>query len=50
MVRLALVIAAQEGAKVLGLSVDARNEPAIRLYSRSGFIETGRREVYLRHW
>jgi ribosomal protein S18 acetylase RimI-like enzyme len=29
------------------LSVDARNEPALRLYHRHGFAETGRREVFL---
>lgn len=29
------------------LSVDARNEPALRLYRRHGFAETDRREVWL---
>jgi len=34
-------------AAVLTLSVDARNEPALRLYRRHGFAETDRREVWL---
>jgi mycothiol synthase len=35
--------------RVLTLCVDARNDPALRLYRRFGFIETERREVWLAH-
>lgn len=31
------------------VSVDARNEPALRLYRRHGFAETDRREVFIAH-
>ena len=34
----------------LSLSVDARNEPALRLYRRHGFGEVGRREAFLAVW
>jgi ribosomal protein S18 acetylase RimI-like enzyme len=33
----------------VALAVDARNEPALRLYSRHGFRETGCRAVWLAH-
>lgn len=36
-------------ASVAEVSVDARNEPALRLYRRHGFAETDRREVFLAH-
>jgi ribosomal protein S18 acetylase RimI-like enzyme len=39
--------AARSRAAALALSVDARNEPALRLYYRHGFVETERREVFL---
>lgn len=41
--------AARGGIPAVGLSVDARNEPALRLYRRHGFAETDRREVFLAH-
>ncbi len=37
-------------ANALTLSVDGRNEPALRLYRRHGFVETDRREVFLAQW
>jgi ribosomal protein S18 acetylase RimI-like enzyme len=43
----ALRIAAESDYRALTLSVDARNEPALRLYRRHGFIETERRGVWL---
>jgi ribosomal protein S18 acetylase RimI-like enzyme len=43
----ALADAGRSGAAVLTLFVDARNEPALRLYRRRGFVETDRREVWL---
>ncbi len=39
--------AASEGATVLALAVDERNLPARHLYSRWGFGETARREVWV---
>jgi ribosomal protein S18 acetylase RimI-like enzyme len=32
------------------LSVDGRNEPALRLYRRNGFVETARSEVFIAQW
>jgi len=32
------------------LSVDARNTPAVKLYTRHGFVEYDRREVWLASW
>jgi mycothiol synthase len=43
-------IAASSGYQFVSVSVDARNEPALRLYRRHGFVETDRREVYLAQW
>jgi ribosomal protein S18 acetylase RimI-like enzyme len=37
-------------ASALTLSVDGRNEPALRLYRQHGFVETDRREVFLARW
>ncbi len=34
----------------LKLSVDVRNTPALRLYTRHGFVEYDRREVWLASW
>ena len=45
----ALSEAAQRGASSVIVSVDSRNELALRLYQRGGFIETDRREVWLAH-
>jgi mycothiol synthase len=42
--------AARSRAAALVLNVDARNEPALRLYRRHGFVETERREVFLAHY
>lgn len=41
--------AACAGFGTVELSVDVRNEPALRLYRRHGFAETDRREVLLVH-
>lgn len=45
-------IAAATLSKVKGLSVtvDARNEPGLKLYTRRGFTETMRQSVFLAHW
>jgi mycothiol synthase len=40
-------IAANAGYQSVIVSVDARNEPALRLYRQHGFEETNRREVFL---
>lgn len=47
---LATRIAASSGYQALSISVDVRNEPALRLYRRDGFVETDRRDVYLACW
>ena len=47
-VRYAIAFAAREAA-ALTLSVDGRNDPALRLYRRHGFRESDRRDVYLWH-
>lgn len=39
--------AARAGASSLSVSVDSRNNPALQLYHRGGFAETGRRMVWL---
>ncbi len=46
----ALVEARAAGAGQVTLSVDARNEPAWRLYRELGFEASERREVYLAVW
>ncbi|MBA4188044.1 MAG: hypothetical protein C0467_08495 [Planctomycetaceae bacterium] len=45
-------IAAATLSRVNGLvvTVDARNEPGLRLYCKRGFVETARNEVFLAHW
>lgn len=50
MARYAIGFAAAEGQSALTLSVDGRNEPALRLYARHGFREYDRRDVYLVSW
>lgn len=50
LVRHAIRFAAEDGAAALTLSVDARNDPARRLYARHGFHPTDRRAVYLAAW
>jgi ribosomal protein S18 acetylase RimI-like enzyme len=44
----ALETAREQALATLTLTVDATNEPALRLYARFGFRETARREVWLR--
>jgi RimJ/RimL family protein N-acetyltransferase len=48
LVRKAILEAHALEAPQLTLSVDARNEPAIKLYKKAGFEAYDRREVYLR--
>jgi mycothiol synthase len=43
-------IAGESGNRFVSVTVDARNEPALRLYNRYGFVETDRRDVYLAVW
>jgi ribosomal protein S18 acetylase RimI-like enzyme len=50
LVRHALVEAQAAGAHALTLSVDGRNEPALRLYRRMKFEAYGSREVFLALW
>lgn len=50
LVRFAVAHAARTGHHALTLSVDERNEPALRLYRRAGFRPTDRRDVYLAAW
>jgi mycothiol synthase len=48
--RQALGAARAGGARELTVCVDARNEPAGRLYDEMGFVEYDRREVFLALW
>ena len=50
LVRRSLAFAAGRGFDTLTLSVDVRNEPALRLYRRHGFRDLDRRDVYLAGW
>ncbi len=50
LVRFAVGRSASAGATSVTLSVDARNQPALRLYDRHGFQEYDRRDVYLASW
>jgi ribosomal protein S18 acetylase RimI-like enzyme len=43
-------IAGESGYRCVSVTVDARNEPALRLYQRHGFVETERRDVFLAVW
>ena len=43
-------IAGNAGYQFVSVSVDARNEPALKLYHKHGFVETERKEVYLARW
>jgi ribosomal protein S18 acetylase RimI-like enzyme len=49
LVRFAVAHAA-DGCHALALSVDVRNEPAVRVYRRHGFWEYDRRDVLLAAW
>lgn len=40
----------RDNVRAVTLSVDSRNEPALRIYRRFGFMETDRREVFLARW
>ncbi|MDB5312245.1 MAG: Acetyltransferase family protein [Gemmataceae bacterium] len=50
LVRRSLAFARDRDLHTLTLSVDVRNEPALRLYDRHGFQEYDRRDVYLAAW
>jgi ribosomal protein S18 acetylase RimI-like enzyme len=50
MLRYSFQVAGDEGCSAVALSVDVRNEPALRLYDRRGFRESDRRDVYLVSW
>jgi mycothiol synthase len=50
LVRFAISRAAADKALAMTVSVDARNEPALRLYRRHGFAEVERREVFLAYF
>jgi mycothiol synthase len=50
LVRKAIIEAEAAAAGALSLSVDARNEPAWRLYRRLNFVVFGAREVFLKMW
>ncbi len=48
LIRRAVSLARDRGAGKLILSVDERNQPARRMYTRFGFDEVGRREAWIR--
>ncbi|HSW45051.1 MAG TPA: GNAT family N-acetyltransferase [Phycisphaerae bacterium] len=48
MLRRAFKIAREQALETLTLTVDAGNMPALGLYRRFGFTETGRRDVWIR--
>jgi ribosomal protein S18 acetylase RimI-like enzyme len=50
LMRFALGVAAADRCRAMGLSVDVRNEPALRLYRRHAFRGLDRRDVYLAAW
>jgi len=50
LLRFAFNHAKNEGGRTLKLSVDARNEPALRLYRTHGFQPSGERAVFLAEW
>lgn len=47
LLRFAISVAAAHDETALTVSVDARNAPAMHLYTRRGFVEYDRREVWL---
>jgi hypothetical protein len=49
LVKFALSLAKKMGSRRVVLSVDERNEPALRLYRMQGFQASGAREVFLAH-
>ena len=50
LIRFAIWVTYAQGDRALTVSVDARNEPAMKLYARHGFVEYDRREVWLASW
>ena len=50
LVKFARRYAKNAGAKTLLLSVDSRNEPALRLYRTLEFQASGERSVFLAQW
>jgi mycothiol synthase len=49
LLRFADQVAAAGGFRSIHVSVDAHNAPAVKLYTRHGFVEYDRREVWLAH-
>jgi ribosomal protein S18 acetylase RimI-like enzyme len=50
LMRFADRVATAGGFRTLSVTVDARNAPAMALYSRAGFVECDRHEVWLASW
>jgi ribosomal protein S18 acetylase RimI-like enzyme len=50
LVDFAIAAATLSRVKHLLVTVDARNEPGLRLYGKRGFTETARHTVFLAHW
>jgi ribosomal protein S18 acetylase RimI-like enzyme len=50
LMRMAIGSAEFYASHVVEVSVDVRNEPALRLYRRHGFVEHDRQDVYLAIW
>jgi ribosomal protein S18 acetylase RimI-like enzyme len=50
LIRFADRVASTGGYRTLNVSVDVRNAPAMKLYTRHGFIEYDRRAVWLAAW
>lgn len=50
LVDFAIAAATLSKVKNLLVTVDARNEPGLRLYAKRGFVETTRHAVFLAHW
>jgi ribosomal-protein-alanine N-acetyltransferase len=48
LVQQALATAAGDGRQVMTLAVDARNEPALRMYFRHGFSKIGAKRALIR--
>ena len=50
LVAFACARASELSASSVSVSVDSRNKSALQLYARAGFVETGRRGVWLAHF
>jgi mycothiol synthase len=48
LIDMALILAAEAGAKQLVLAVDQRNQPAFKLYANAGFQFQGEKQVFLK--